>query len=83
MSQFRRITIKCLLFHQPKSLAGRISAGRGQGPTVPYKRLCDSYRRDAYLAIQSVLPCTGWAAGGRGSNPGVLLGWVWKNGRPG
>lgn len=52
-------------------------------PAVPYKGLRDSHRRDAYFAAQSVRPCTGWAAGGRGSDPGVLLGWVWKKGRPG
>lgn len=55
----------------------------GQCPASSHKGLHDHHRRDAYLAAQSVRPCTGWAAGGRGINPGVLLGWVWKKGRPG
>lgn len=85
MSQFRRITIKCLFAFTPSEsfLQVECQLFEGQCPAFPCKGLYDSHRRDAYLEAQSVRPCTGWAAGGRGISPGVLLGWVWKKGRPG
>lgn len=62
----------------PQSVKGKCPALPDQGPHCR-----DGHRRDGYLEAQSVRPCTGWAAGGRGINPGLLLGWVWKKGRPG
>lgn len=85
MSQFRRTATKCVFaFTRSGSfLQGEHQLAEGQGPAFPSGRDPDCHRREAYLEAQSVRPCTGWAAGGRGISPGVLLGWVWKKGRPG
>lgn len=85
MFSFRRITTKCLFAFIPSEsfLQEERQQAEGQCPALPYGGLPDCHRRDAYLEAQSVRPCTGWAAGGCGINPGVLLGWVWKKGRPG
>lgn len=85
MSWFRRITIKCLFAFTPSEsfLQEEHQLAAGQCAAFPYEGLADCHRRGAYLEAQSVRPCTGWAAGGRGTSPGVLLGWVWKKGRPG
>lgn len=78
MSQPRRITIK-LWFASTSStcfLQVNTSQPRDSILLSAMKDPCcwDSHRRDGYLEAQSVRPCTGWAAGGRGFKPGVLLG---------
>lgn len=86
MSSFRRTTIKCWFAFTPSASFLPAEHQLVEGPCPAFlhpQKLRHSHRRDAYFEAQSVRPCTGWAAGGRGINPGVLLGWVWKKGRPG
>lgn len=80
MSSVQRNNYKVFAFTPSESF---LRLAEGQCPAFSHEGLHDSHRRGGYLEAQSVRPCTGWAAGGRGTNPGVLLGWVWKKGRPG
>lgn len=84
MSQFRRTATKCVFAFMPPGSFQRGERQLAEGQVrSPLRERSRCHRREAYLEAQSVRPCTGWAAGGRGISPGVLLGWVWKKGRPG